>query len=76
MIKMKVKLTKSEKKALDYLKKAYEKYPEPLITVHSPYGLTAYYGKGIKYWLKVLLSLEKKGLVTINKRNMVTILKS
>lgn len=31
-------LSSVERDILDYLAKAYEKYPEPLLTVHSPYG--------------------------------------
>lgn len=56
-------LTKTEKTALEYLRRAYEKYPEPLFTVHSAYGLARHYGRTIEFWRNVLKSLEKKGLV-------------
>ena len=63
------KLNKSEKFALQYLKEAYKKYPEPLLTVHSIFGIASHslYKRfprtTLGYWLKVVKKLEKKGLV-------------
>jgi len=62
------KLSKSEKFVLKYLAEAYKKYPQPLRTVHSAFGIAGYsistnFSRGIKYWLKILKKLEKKGLV-------------
>ena len=56
-------MSKSERKALEYLRKAWEKYPEPLRTVHSAFGLMGYYGRTIEFWSKILKKLEDKGLV-------------
>jgi len=61
------RLTKFEELALEWLREAWEKYPEPLLTVHSAYGLQrrSYgtpYSRGVEFWMKVLEKLKAKGL--------------
>ena len=71
-----MKLTKTEKFALDFLRKAWRDEPEPMLTVHSPYGLmrASYYTKfyrGVEFWAKVLRKLEKKGFVKKDKNTEI-----
>jgi len=61
------RLTKFEELALEWLREAWTKYPEPLLTAHSAYGLMrrSYgtpYSRATEFWMEVLEKLEAKGL--------------
>ncbi|MCD6148448.1 hypothetical protein J7J18_03690 [bacterium] len=67
-----MKLSKTEKLAIEFLEKVWKDMPKPFITVHSAYGLMRRYGKSVGYWLKVLNKLKEKGLVElIDERHMI-----
>ena len=69
-----MELSKYEQLALEWLKEAWERYPEPMLSVHSAYGLArrsygTKHSRGTEFWLKTLENLEKKGLVKRDELN-------
>jgi len=65
---MEPKLGVYETLALKWLQEFWEQYPEPIVTVHTAFGLArrsygTKYARSAEFWQKILEELEKKGLV-------------